>query len=981
MFAFAFTRLNFYNLKTILRILAGFTLALILLVPQNVSAQYFVAGQDPGGIKWRQIQTDHFQILYPTDYETEGQRVAHIFEKVYNYSGVTLLNHPRKITIILHAKSMKSNGFVAWSPSRIELFPTPSQETYAQEWIEQLATHELRHHVQIDKIETELPAIFKILLGEQAASIVIGAYLPFWFLEGDAVVTETALSPTGRGRVPSFTMELKAQADEKGIYSFDKAYLGSYKDYIPDYYQLGYQMVSNIRNQNGGEVWGKVLHHIAKNPLGFNSLSKGLKLATGKNQDEHYREIMNNLKNTNPFKLNNQEDAILSGRRMVGPSNEYISYRYPHFLNDSSVVALKTSLGHIQALVLIDKNQNERKLFSPGFILEESMSVSNGKIVWIESQPDLRWTHRDKSLLRILNIQSGQLTEKIFADKLFAPEFSPDGKWISVVKLDELNHSSVAVLDAGNYKTTQVFRANENHYYLTPSWSTDGHSIYAIDLGAKGKSIVRINLANREKAQVTDPVFGEVKKPVQWNNYLLYTANQTGKFEGFAIDLNTNMRYLIVTAKYGIKDLQCSGGGNNLIFADYSANGYKMATKVVNRGLWKEIDSHSWFQDTLANKLTAQEKGAIDFSKLDTIRYTSQKYVKFKNLINIHSWSPVYVDPDNSTVNMGFSVISQNKLTTAITQFGYNYSSVNQAGKWVGKFEYSGWYPILRIYGDYGRESSKYYQINKHYSTRNVLIGQDTVAVPYTQKVLNTHFDALIPFNFSRGKMFRMVEPEIQIGYSHYWQDPSTPSMIFRGSYIPVSYRLYLHNIMQQSTRDIQAKWGQIVDLQFRHTPFGDKRLGNIVSAEGTFYFPGLINNQGIRIYTGYQLKKSSNTYFSDLIYYPRGYTSVDNNALTTIRSDYVLPVLSPDWHIWHLYYLKRITMRIFYDYAQISIPIHQTTNTLNKSLSSTGAELVTECHFLRFIAPFKLGVREAYLIESGQFSSEFLLSVNFKGM
>ncbi len=981
MCAHPFTRLKNDKLKSFLRLLAGYILALILLAPHDASGQYFVAGQDPASIKWKQIQTDHFQIVYPSDYEPEGQRVAHIFEKVYNYSGETLNNQPRKITIILHAKSMKSNGFVAWSPSRIELFPTPSQETYAQDWVEQLAIHELRHHVQIDKIESELPAIFKILLGEQAASIVIGAYLPFWFLEGDAVVTETALSSVGRGRMPSFTMELKAQADEKGIYSFDKAYLGSFKDYIPDYYQIGYQMVSNIRNQNGGEVWGKVLHHIARNPLGLNSLSKGLKMATGKNQDEHYREIMNNLKNTNPFNLGNQEDTILSGRRMVGASNEYISYQYPHFLNDSSFVALKTSLGHIQELVLVDKNQSERKLFTPGFILDESMSVSNGKIIWIESLPDLRWTHRDKSLLRILDIQSGTLVEKVFADKLFAPELSPDGKWISVVKLDNLNHSSIALLNADNYLVKKVFMADENHYFITPNWSANGNSIYAIDLGKKGKSIVQINLANGKITNIVDPTFGEIRKPVQWNNYLLYSANQSGKFEGFAIDLNTNKRFLIVTAKYGIKDLQCSDNNNTLIFSDYSANGFKIATKEVKKGNWKEIDKESWFQDTLSNKLTAQEKGTIDFAKQDTARYKSIKYAKYLNLLNIHSWSPVYVNPDESSVNIGFSVISQNKLTTAITQFGYKYSSVKQAGKWVGKFEYSGWYPIFRIYGDFGPESSKYYQINKRFNTKNVLLSQDTVAVPYTQKVLNTHFDALIPFNFSRGKMYRMVEPEVQIGYSHHWQDPSTPAMIFRGSYIPFSYRLYLHNIMQQSTRDIQARWGQIVDMQFRHTPIGDRKLGNIVSAEGTFYFPGFLRNQGIRIYTGYQIKKSTNSYFNDLINYPRGYTNVDNNELTTLRSDYVLPLFSPDWHIWHLYYLKRVTMRLFYDYARISIPIHQTTNTIIKSLSSSGAELVTECHFLRFIAPFKIGIRESYLIESGQFASEFLLSVNFKGM
>ena len=88
------------------------------------------------------------------------------------------------------------------------------------------------YYVQMDKIETELPFILRAMFGEQAAAAAVAAYVPFWFLEGDAVVSETALSHSGRGRNPYFLMENKAQAVENGIYSYDKASLGSYKDYV-----------------------------------------------------------------------------------------------------------------------------------------------------------------------------------------------------------------------------------------------------------------------------------------------------------------------------------------------------------------------------------------------------------------------------------------------------------------------------------------------------------------------------------------------------------------------------------------------------------------------------------------------------------------------------------------------------------------------------------------------------------------------------
>ncbi|MEI7423524.1 MAG: hypothetical protein WCK18_15585 [Prolixibacteraceae bacterium] len=954
----------------------------LLQLPYNSVGQYFTSGQDPASIKWRQINSENFQIIYPSDYESQAQKVAHIFEKVYAFAGASLENKPRKISVILHSKVLKSNGFVAWAPSRVELYPTPNQEMYAQNWIEQLAVHELRHHSQIDKIESEMPGIFKVLLGEQAASLIIGAYLPFWFLEGDAVVTETALSHAGRGRMPSFTMEWKAIADEKGIYSLDKAYLGSYKDYIPDYYQLGYQLVSNIRSQNGGEVWGKVLHHIARNPLALNSLSKGLKLYTGKNQDEHYLAIMNNLKSTRPFNFNDPADKIQQGNQLVKASNIYTTYRYPYFVNDSTIVALKDPLNQIPSIILIDKHQKERKIFTPGIIEDESMSYSDGKVIWTEAKPDLRWTNKETSILRILDIKNGKLTEKIFDEKIFAPAVSPDGKSIITVKLNTQNQCSFVLIDAGTLQILNEYKALNDNMYFTPSWSSDQKSIYAVELGPLGKSLIKVTLASGEVTTLTNPSFGEIRKPIQRGIYLYYIADYAGKNDVFAFDLMSNITHRIFGSKYGIKDLQSSNDGNYLLYLNYTSNGFKIEkTELLKTSSWQVFETKDHYQDSLSANLTHQEKGIVDFSSLDTSSYVSEKYIKVKNLINIHSWSPCYVNPDNTTVHTGFSVISQNKLTTAITQFGYDYSEVNRAGKWVGKFVFSGWYPVMNFYGDYGKENSSYYQINKHYSSKNVLTSQDTVKVPYSQKVMNLHLDLAVPLNFSRGKMYRIVEPEFQIGYSHTWQQVSTPSNIFKGSYIPFTYRLYARNVIQQSRIDIQPKWGQVLDLKYRHTPFGDKQLGSIASAEGTIYLPGFLINHGFMFYGGFQRKISANSYFGDLIYYPRGYFSTQNNQLLTLRSDYVLPLINPDWHLWHLYYLKRVSLRVFYDISQISLPIHLSSSNLIKSMNSTGFELLTDCHFLRFIAPIKMGVRESYLFSTKTYSSEFIFSMNLKNM
>jgi hypothetical protein len=92
------------------------------------------------------------------------------------------------------------------------------------------------------------------LFGEQATAIVSGLFVPMWFMEGDAVCTETAISHSGRGRIPSFEMEIRSQMLQKGMFSYDKAVFGSYRDFIPDQYVLGYQIVANTRRRFGSAI-------------------------------------------------------------------------------------------------------------------------------------------------------------------------------------------------------------------------------------------------------------------------------------------------------------------------------------------------------------------------------------------------------------------------------------------------------------------------------------------------------------------------------------------------------------------------------------------------------------------------------------------------------------------------------------------------------------------------------------------------------
>ncbi len=183
---------------------------------------------------------------------------------------------------------------------------------------------------------------------------------------------------------------------------------------------------------------------------------------------------------------------------------------------------------------------------------------------------------------------------------------------------------------------------------------------------------------------------------------------------------------------------------------------------------------------------------------------------------------------------------------------------------------------------------------------------------------------------------------------------------------------------MALSTRDIQPAFGEVIDLVYRYTPLGDHNYGTIWSAEGILFLPGLTKHHGLRFYGGFQEKSSANSLYSDIINYPRGYQNLMNSELLTLKSDYVLPLFYPDWSLGKLSYFKRVSLRIFYDYGRALIPINQQNTKLQLGFSSMGGELMIDCHFLRFIVPATIGVRQSYLIENKSSNTEVLFTVNF---
>ena len=957
--------MNAFNQIKFFLLMAGF------VISTTSSAQFFIAGQDPASVKWKQINTAHFQVIFPDNFTEKAQYVANILEYAYERVSYSLDHEPEKFSVIIHNRSVRSNGFVAPAPHRMELYPVPPQDNLSMDWLEHLCIHEIRHVVQIDKLNQGITRVLSWLFGEQANAAVAGL-LPMWYLEGDAVIAETALTRDGRGRAPHFTRQVRSRLyDTLPLYSFDKMLLGSYRNNTPNHYELGYHMAAYARSIYGKELWQEVENFVARRPYKFFSFNLGLKRFTDLSSGALYDTAMSFYD-----QYYAQHDGPATGDRhqeIFTPTHEdFTSYRFPRYTHDGHILALKKDFSRLPRFVKISPDsQTEHVVHIPGKMSFERFSCARDLIVWSQEIPDLRWGNRSYSVIEVYDMQEGEKKQLTTKTRLFAPAISGKSDKIAAIRVTQANAFYLAILDSRDGTVMDEFTHPAGIFIQQPVWSLDGKDVFVIGVTDAGKTIYRVNLHNGQWDQLLKPTFREIQHLSAGRDYLYFTAALKHKEEIFALNLTDNKVYRISHTKINASDVSCSPHANAILYADYAPEGYNIYEQNLDPDHFEPISISGPLSDSMVESMQEGESQLFYSQHVPRKNYDISSYGRLKNLFHFHSWAPLYVDYELnqttvSNVTPGITLFSQNLLSTTLTTLGYSYRSGTHALH--TNIIYRGWYPVFKISSHYGGVPKLH---RPYYVDWVPELREDN---------LTFDFSVSLPLNFSDDQYISGVTPSVNYTFDRDLYYDYRKNYYLRGLKV-LNYNLWFYAYQRMAYRDLMPRWGYTFDLNFRYSPFGEGIFGSMISAAAGLYMPGVIEDHGMKFSLGYQKQKPEIALFSNSVSFPRGYKSIVSQELLGLTMDYRFPLLYPDWNIPGLLYVKRIKAGIFQDYAfnqYHSGESSQRSGLTEGNFYSLGTEITSDFHLARFMFPITTGVRYAYLPEFSAHRFELIFGVDF---
>jgi hypothetical protein len=906
-------------------------------------------GGNPPSIKWNQINNPATRVIFPRGLDSVAQQVAGIVQQLNTSTQQSIGNKLHKIDIVLHNQTTFSNAYVGLGPYRSEFYLMPPQNSFtlgSLPWPEQLAIHEFRHVQQNNNFNVGLSKVLRIVFGEEGQALANSLVIPDWFYEGDAVYNETNVSRQGRGRLPFFYNDYRSLWQAGKNYKWMKLRNGSFKDFTPDHYRLGYMMVAYGREQYGNEFWRKVTQDAASYKGVFYPFQKAVKNNSGKNYTVFRKEVLNYFRKLNDTAKMTMDKPSKAHRHFVADEE------YPAIVDDSTVILMKTTYKQIPAFI-IRTNNKDKKLRVRDYSLDNQFSYRNGNIVYASYRPDLRWGWKDYSELKVIDIHTGKQRSLTKHSKYFSPDISNDGSTIIAVNVDSKGNSELQFLDAGNGTLIKAVPNPEKLFYTNLKFYNARDIITAVKNTAGQMSLALIDGVKGIASYLTPFSFNVIGFPVIQNDTVYFSASYNSTDLIFAYSLAEKKLFRLASGtSSNLGNYQPAVGSDKLWWSNFTAFGYQLQSANKKEVVWESMPEtafNSPLPDFGITSINKNPAGTFASSKLPVTKYPASY-----RLLNFHSLQPLLNDPVYS-----LSLVGENVLNTLQSELFFSYNRNEKSKKLGFNTTYGALFPYLSAGASYTFDRRSLYHGKRIYWNEGEFRGG---------------FE--LPFNLNKGRNFT----GLNIGADYVFNQPNFKGVykdsLGNQSFGYVNTYVSFYNQVQQAKQHIYPRLAQSLLINYKRAVSNFDANQFLIS--GYLYLPGLFVNHNLVLNAAFQQKDTLNQRsFSNNFPFSRGYSAENFHLMTKWGVNYHFPITYPDAGFGNIIYLLRLRANVFYDNTYVEDSRKHTA-----SFRSTGAEIFFDTKWWNQL-PLSIGFRYSYLLDkdlfggSGSSRFEFVLPVN----
>ena len=643
----------------------------------------------PPGVAWKQIETEHFLILYNEQDREIAQQVAAIAEPIHQrVTGLLDYSLSSRTYVILTDHLDVINGYANLIPdNKIVLYlrepgggMVPSFGLRSKDWLSLVFTHEYTHVVHTNMKKKWYAALGKIF----GKVMLPNTGLPYWMIEGLAVYAETKFED-GRGDHPYYDMMMRTEILEQNVKKLDQMEALTLRTWPMGTicYVYGYFFSQYLADTYGEDTLIQLSHRNAsKSPiLGGNIFKK----VYDKSESTLWKEWRAAMQQQYEAQLTDIRSLPVTETRAISASGYYTN---TPVLSPDGQYLYYIEFGAHEMPALIQyrlSDGSKTRLIEEQFSGNFSIAPDGQRLYF--SKSDVHRFFSYYSDLYALDLTTHDVQRLTSGQRAFDPAIAPDGRTL-VFTTTDAGSMSLVRMDLETKTITPLLETSDHTQIRYPAFSADGSRV-ALQMWKEG-GFQDIYVMNSDGSNLQALTFDQAtdEAPIWGMNdqYVFFSSDRTGVPNIFAYSLEDQTLYQVTNVLTGVFHPAVLPDQGQLAFEHYSGNGIDIHLAELNRDVWQSV-TYSHEQPAEQQIVAAGQPEPL----------AEGNYSPFSSLLPKY-WLPAWGE-DEDGWQLGATIAGQDVLSQHQYTFSALYGLESQRMSGFGMYTNRQFFPEITLFG------------------------------------------------------------------------------------------------------------------------------------------------------------------------------------------------------------------------------------------------------------------------------------------